>query len=49
VSLWGIEADPSVSKMDPYVDELFEAMIPEAEKEALLELRNMCTALRAHC
>lgn len=48
VSLWGIDAVPHVDRMDPRVESLYQEIIPEAEREALDELKNLSSyAMRA--
>jgi hypothetical protein len=44
VSLWGIEATPHVERMDSRIESLFAELIPEAEREALGELKTLRTS-----
>ena len=48
VTLWGVDAQPSVDCMDARVQQLFESLIDEAEQDALQELKHLgSVAMRA--
>lgn len=40
VTLWGIEATPHVDRMDPRIEELYQELILEAERDALIDLKS---------